>query len=114
MKQPLPSQEARAPVGTAYGASKAAMELLTRSWATEFGGSGVRVNGVSPGPVHTDGTEQMLGEDVGGLGQVNVRGRVGEPDEVANVVLFLVDDRSSYVNGTVVVVNGGERSSLHG
>jgi NAD(P)-dependent dehydrogenase (short-subunit alcohol dehydrogenase family) len=103
-----------APVGTAYGASKAAMELLTRSWATEFGGSGVRVNGVSPGPVHTDGTEQMLGENVEALGQVNVRGRVGEPDEVANVVLFLVDDRSSYVNGTVVVVNGGERSSLLG
>lgn len=103
-----------APVGTAYGASKAAMELLTRSWATEFGAGGVRVNGVSPGPVRTDGTEQMLGENVEVLGQANVRGRVGEPDEVANVVLFLVDDRSSYINGAVVVANGGERSSLPG
>ena len=103
-----------APVGTAYGASKAAVELLTRSWATEFGADGVRVNGVSPGPVRTDGTEQMLGENVEVLGQANVRGRAGEPDEVADVVLFLIDDRSSYVNGAVVVANGGERSSLPG
>ncbi|MFI5952201.1 SDR family NAD(P)-dependent oxidoreductase [Cryptosporangium sp. NPDC051539] len=97
-----------APIGAAYGASKAAVELLTRSWATEFGAAGVRVNGVSPGPVHTSGTEAMLGL----LGQVNVRNRVGEPDEIAEVVLFLVDDRSSYINGTVVVANGGERSAL--
>ncbi|MFG3559077.1 SDR family NAD(P)-dependent oxidoreductase [Micromonospora sp. NPDC047557] len=103
-----------APIGGAYGASKAAVEILTRSWATEFGASGVRVNGVSPGPVRTAGTEQMLGENVEMLGQVNIRGRVGEPDEIAEVVLFLVDDRSSYVNGTVVLANGGERSSLPG
>ncbi|MGW4465435.1 SDR family NAD(P)-dependent oxidoreductase [Micromonospora sp. NPDC004704] len=103
-----------APVGAAYGASKAAVELLTRSWATEFGASGVRVNGVSPGPVRTAGTEQMLGENIEVLGQVNIRGRVGEPDEIADVVLFLVDGRSSYLNGTVVVANGGERSSLPG
>ncbi|MEO3927642.1 SDR family oxidoreductase [Micromonosporaceae bacterium B7E4] len=99
---------------TAYGASKAAVELLTRSWATEFGASGVRVNGVSPGPVRTAGTEQMLGENVEVLGQANIRGRVGEPDEVADVGLFLIDGRSSYINGTVVVANGGERSPLPG
>ncbi|WP_432839944.1 SDR family NAD(P)-dependent oxidoreductase [Dactylosporangium sp. CA-092794] len=103
-----------APIGTAYGASKAAVELLTRSWATEFGAGGVRVNGVSPGPVRTAGTEQMLGGNVELLGQANLRGRVGEPDEIADVVLFLVDDRSSYINGTVVLANGGERASLPG
>jgi NAD(P)-dependent dehydrogenase (short-subunit alcohol dehydrogenase family) len=101
-----------APIGAAYGASKAAVELLTRSWATEFGAAGVRVNGVSPGPVRTAGTEEMLGENIGVLGQANLRGRVGEPDEIADVVLFLVDDRSSYINGTVVIANGGERSAL--
>ncbi|GIF25526.1 NAD(P)-dependent dehydrogenase (short-subunit alcohol dehydrogenase family) [Actinoplanes tereljensis] len=90
------------------------MELLTRSWATEFGAAGVRVNGVSPGPVRTAGTEQMLGENVEVLGQANIRGQVGEPEEIAEVVLFLVDDRSSYINGTVVVANGGERSALPG
>ena len=103
-----------APVGAAYGASKAAVELLTRSWATEFGAAGVRVNGVSPGPVRTDGTEQMLGEHIVMLDRANIRGRVGEPDEIADVVLFLVDDRSSYLNGTVVLANGGELSSMPG
>jgi len=103
-----------APIGTAYGASKAAVELLTRSWATEFGGRGVRVNGVSPGPVRTDGTEQMLGGNADVLGQANVRGRVGEPEEIADVVLFLVSQRSSYLNGSVVLANGGERSALPG
>jgi len=103
-----------APVGAAYGASKAAVELLTRSWATEFGAAGVRVNGVSPGPVRTDGTEQMLGEHIAMLDRANIRGRVGEPDEIADVVLFLVDDRSSYLNGTVVLANGGELSSMPG
>jgi NAD(P)-dependent dehydrogenase (short-subunit alcohol dehydrogenase family) len=103
-----------APIGAAYGASKAAVELLTRSWATEFGASGVRVNGVSPGPVRTAGTEQMLGDNVEALGQANIRGRVGEPEEIADVVLFLIDERSSYLNGSVVLANGGERSSLPG
>jgi NAD(P)-dependent dehydrogenase (short-subunit alcohol dehydrogenase family) len=100
------------PVGTAYGASKAAVELLTRSWATEFGADGVRVNGVSPGPVRTDGIEQIMGDNVDVLGKINVRGRIAEPQEIAEIVLFLVDPRSSYVNGTNVVANGGERSAL--
>jgi NAD(P)-dependent dehydrogenase (short-subunit alcohol dehydrogenase family) len=103
-----------APIGAAYGASKAAVELLTRSWATEFGASGVRVNGVSPGPVRTAGAEQILGENIEALGHANIRGQIGEPDEIAEVVLFLVDDRSSYINGTVVLANGGERSSMPG
>ncbi|NMO88416.1 SDR family NAD(P)-dependent oxidoreductase [Actinomycetospora sp. TBRC 11914] len=97
------------PVGTAYGASKAALELLTRSWALEFGGAGVRVNAVSPGPVRTLGTTTMLGDDVGVLGQVTLRGRAAEPEEIAGVVAFLVGEHSSYVNGSVVVANGGER-----
>jgi NAD(P)-dependent dehydrogenase (short-subunit alcohol dehydrogenase family) len=56
----------------------------------------------------------MLGANVEVLGQTNIRGRVGEPDEIAEVVGFLIDDRSSYINGTVVLANGGERSSLPG
>ncbi|WP_328649336.1 SDR family oxidoreductase [Amycolatopsis sp. NBC_00348] len=101
-----------APIGGAYGASKAAVELLTRSWATEFGGRGVRVNGVSPGPVRTAGTTAMLGGNVDVLGRANLRERIGEPEEIARVVRFLVDSDSSYINGTVVVANGGEPSGL--
>ncbi|MFG1925046.1 SDR family NAD(P)-dependent oxidoreductase [Cryptosporangium sp. NPDC048952] len=102
-----------APVGAVYGASKAALELLTKSWATEFGASGVRVNGVSPGPTRTDGTERMIGDNLDAFAQqINVRGRIGDPDEIADVVVFLAGERSSYINGTVVVAHGGERSLL--
>lgn len=101
-----------APLGTAYGASKAAIELLTRSWATEFGARGVRVNGVSPGPVRTSGTNALFGANIDAVGQVNLRARIGEPEEIARIVQFLVDDDSSYINGTVVVANGGEPSAM--
>jgi NAD(P)-dependent dehydrogenase (short-subunit alcohol dehydrogenase family) len=101
-----------APVGTAYGASKAAVELLTHSWATEFGPRGVRVNAVSPGPVRTAGTTRMLGDDVDVLGRGTVRGVVGEPDEIAAVVAFLAGPESSYVNGSVFVADGGALSAM--
>ncbi|WP_249998321.1 SDR family NAD(P)-dependent oxidoreductase [Actinoplanes sp. M2I2] len=103
-----------APVGAAYGASKAALETLTRYWATEFGGAGIRVNGVSSGPVRTPGTAPLLAAVGDAMDQVTARGRIGDPEEIADVVLFLVGERSSYVNGTVVGVHGGERSLLPG
>ena len=101
-----------APIGGAYGASKAALELLTRSWATEFAARGVRVNAVSPGPTRTAGTQQMLGDHVEMLGRGNLRGTVGEPDEIAAVVAFLTTPASSYVNGSVFVVDGGALSTM--
>jgi NAD(P)-dependent dehydrogenase (short-subunit alcohol dehydrogenase family) len=103
-----------APVGAAYGASKAAVETLTRYWATEFGAAGVRVNGVASGPVRTPGTAPLLAAHADVMDQVTARGRIGDPEEIAEVVLFLVEDRSSYVNGTVVAVHGGEKSLLPG
>ncbi|WP_433618658.1 SDR family NAD(P)-dependent oxidoreductase [Dactylosporangium sp. CA-139114] len=103
-----------APVGAAYGASKAALETLTRYWATEFGGAGIRVNGIASGPVRTPGTQPLLAAHPDAMNQVNARGRIGEPEEIADVVLFLVQERSSYVNGAVVSVHGGERSLLPG
>jgi len=100
------------PIGAAYGASKAALELLTRSWATEFAASGVRVNAVSPGPVRTAGTESMLGEHIEMLGRGNLRGTVGEPEEIAQVVAFLASPASSYVNGSVFLADGGALSAM--
>jgi len=101
-----------APIGGAYGASKAAVELLTRSWATEFAARGVRVNAVSPGPTRTTGTETMLGEHVEMLGRGTLRGTVGEPEEIAAVVGFLASPESSYVNGAVFVADGGALSTM--
>jgi NAD(P)-dependent dehydrogenase (short-subunit alcohol dehydrogenase family) len=101
-----------APVGAIYGATKAALETLTRYWATEFGGSGIRVNGVAPGVVRTPGMEQALGGPVEVMNRMTARGRIGDAEEIADVVLFLVGNHSSYVNGTVVTVHGGESSQL--
>jgi len=100
------------PVGAAYGASKAAVELMTRSWATEFAAQGVRVNAVSPGPTRTAGTEAMLGEHIEMLGRGNLRGTVGEPEEIAQVVGFLASPASSYVNGAIILADGGALSAM--
>ncbi|MER6442266.1 SDR family oxidoreductase [Streptomyces sp. NPDC001185] len=101
-----------APIGAAYGASKAGVEVLTRYWAAEFGASGVRVNTVSPGPVHTEGVQAMLGEHIAALDATNARGRAGAPAEIAEIVSFLAGPASSYVNGAVLFADGGERSTL--
>jgi NAD(P)-dependent dehydrogenase (short-subunit alcohol dehydrogenase family) len=101
-----------APIGAVYGASKAALDMLTRNWATEFGPHGVRVNAVSPAAIRTDGTELMFGGNMDAFDSVTLRGRAGEPVEIAEAVLFLVEDRSSYINGAVLAAHGGERSLL--
>lgn len=103
-----------APVGAVYGASKAALELLTRYWATEFGAAGIRVNGVASGPVRTLGTESLLAATGDAMASTTARGRIGDPAEIAEVVLFLVTAGSSFVNGTIVGAHGGERSLLPG
>lgn len=101
-----------APIGAAYGASKAGVEILTRYWATEFGGSGLRVNTVSPGPVVTEGLSAALGDQISVLDQASARGRAGEPSEIADIVAFLAGPASSYINGAIIFADGGETSRL--
>lgn len=101
-----------APIGAAYGASKAGAEILTRYWATEFGPAGVRVNTVSPGPVRTEGTRAMFGESIAALDATNARGRAGDPAEIAEIVSFLAGPASSYINGAILFADGGELSTL--
>lgn len=93
--------------GAAYGASKAALELLTRVWADEFGAQGVRVNAVAPGGVHTPGTKEMGDEALQVMGRTAVLGRVAEPEEIAEAVLFLASSRAGYITGAVLEVLGG-------
>lgn len=90
----------------AYGSSKAAVELLTRAWAAEFGPSGVRVNAVSPGPTRTEGTAAM-GESLGHLAGTTPLQRVGTPDEVAAGIIFLASDTASLIHGATLPIDGG-------
>ncbi len=90
-----------------YGASKAALELLTKLWADEFGALGVRVNAVAPGPTQTLGTQAFESELIDGLGRTTALGRTAEADEIANAVTFVASPAASYVNGTVLTVGGG-------
>jgi NAD(P)-dependent dehydrogenase (short-subunit alcohol dehydrogenase family) len=92
-----------------YGSSKAALMLLTRAWAAEFGPAGVRVNAVSPGPTRTEGTEPMGGQlDV--LASAGPAGRPAAPAEIANAIGFLASDDASFVHGAVLDVDGGRNA----
>jgi NAD(P)-dependent dehydrogenase (short-subunit alcohol dehydrogenase family) len=89
-----------------YGSSKAALVLLTKSWAAEFGPAGVRVNAVSPGPTRTEGTIPM-GDSLDQLATAGPAGRVGQPEEIAAAIAFLAADQSSFIHGAVLPVDGG-------
>jgi NAD(P)-dependent dehydrogenase (short-subunit alcohol dehydrogenase family) len=89
-----------------YGSSKAAINLLTKVWTAEYGPSGVRVNAVSPGPTHTEGTEAM-GEGLERLAAEAPAGRPATADEIAEAIVFLATDRSSFVQGAKLAVDGG-------
>jgi NAD(P)-dependent dehydrogenase (short-subunit alcohol dehydrogenase family) len=91
-----------------YGASKAALELLTRVWADEFGPQGVRVNAVSSGPVHTPGTAVMGEDNLQAWARTTVLGRPAEPDEIAGAVTFLVSPHAGYITGAILDVDGGQ------
>jgi NAD(P)-dependent dehydrogenase (short-subunit alcohol dehydrogenase family) len=89
-----------------YGSSKAAMNLLTKTWTAEYGPRGVRVNAVSPGPTRTEGTDAM-GEGLERLAAQGPAGRPATADEIAEAIVFLATDRSSFVYGANLAVDGG-------
>jgi NAD(P)-dependent dehydrogenase (short-subunit alcohol dehydrogenase family) len=89
-----------------YGSSKAALVLLTKSWAAEYGPAGVRVNTVSPGPTRTEGTAGM-GEALDQLAAAAPSGRPGLPEEIASAIVYLASDEASFVQGALLPVDGG-------
>jgi NAD(P)-dependent dehydrogenase (short-subunit alcohol dehydrogenase family) len=99
------------PQQTVYGASKAALLHLTRSAAADFGPHGVRVNAVCPGVIRTEMTEQVWRdrrpEDVAQILRSIPLGHPGAPEEVASVVVWLLGDGASYVNGQAINICGG-------
>jgi len=91
-----------------YAATKAAVESMVRSMSKELAGRGVRVNAVAPGPVDTDlfnaGKTEEAKQRMAGFSPFN---RIGRPEEIAQVVRFLLSDDSSWVAGQVIQPNGG-------
>jgi len=92
--------------GFSNGSSKAALVLLTKSWAAEYGPAGVRVNAVTPGPTRTEGTAGM-GEALDQLASAAPSGRPGLPEEIAAAITYLASDAASFVQGAVLPVDGG-------
>jgi NAD(P)-dependent dehydrogenase (short-subunit alcohol dehydrogenase family) len=89
-----------------YASSKAAINLLTKAWAAEYGPKGVRVNTVSPGPTRTEGTE-VMGEGLEQLAAQAPAGRPASAEEVAEAIVFLATDRASFIHGAKLAVDGG-------
>ena len=89
---------------------KGAIGLLTKAWAAEYGPSGVRVNAVSPGPTRTEGTGAM-GDALEQLATQAPAGRPATADEIAEAIVFLATDRSSFIHGAKLAVDGG-RSAI--
>jgi NAD(P)-dependent dehydrogenase (short-subunit alcohol dehydrogenase family) len=91
--------------GAAYGATKASLAAMTRAWAVEYSASGVRVNAIAPGPVYTP---TPSGPDfITALGETTPMHRASQPEEIAEVIAFLVSPRASYITGATVAADGG-------
>ena len=96
-----------------YSATKAAVRSFARTWTTDLKDRHIRVNAVSPGSIDTPGLNDLLASSETGQQRLKMisnnvpLGRLGTPDEIANAVLFLASDDSSYVTGTELFVDGG-------
>ena len=92
---------------TNYIATKAGVVGMTRVWARELGGSNIRVNAVAPGMVMTEMLLSMPADALEALKQKPPLKRMGTPEEVANLYLFLASDEASYISGEVIRIDGG-------
>lgn len=92
----------------AYAATKAAIDLLTKTAAKEVGAKGIRVNGVSPGVIETDMSSALGDQGKAAIeAQTPLEKRLGQPEEVAHVVAFLASPQASWVTGQSPELAGG-------
>jgi NAD(P)-dependent dehydrogenase (short-subunit alcohol dehydrogenase family) len=91
-----------------YAASKGGVHSLAKALARELGPDGIRVNAIAPGLIDTDIFQGKLTEDMRRQIVAGIPlGRVGQPQDVAELAVFLASDAASYITGTVIDINGG-------
>jgi len=97
------------PGGLLYSFTKAGLLMMTRSWAQEFGPHNIRVNAIAPGLIQTDFSEFFWKDET--RRERYEKGsplqRIGQPEEIAGMALYLASDEASFVTGQVLVVDGG-------
>jgi 3-oxoacyl-[acyl-carrier protein] reductase len=99
------------PNSVIYSSSKAAVDTMTRALALELAPKKIRVNAVAPGATETEGTKTMglTMETAKAMGMVMPMGRMGQPDDIARVAVFLASDQSSWLTGERITASGGQR-----
>jgi NAD(P)-dependent dehydrogenase (short-subunit alcohol dehydrogenase family) len=97
------------PGGLLYSFTKAALIMMTRSWAQEFGPHGIRVNALAPGLIQTDFSEYFWKDEARrrAIETLQPIRRLGQPDDVAGLALYLASDEAAFVTGQVFVIDGG-------
>jgi NAD(P)-dependent dehydrogenase (short-subunit alcohol dehydrogenase family) len=96
-----------------YVAAKAGVAALTRALAIDHGPNGVRVNCVAPGPIRTPLMRRnRTPDEIAAMGGLALEGRIGEPEEIAEAILWLAGEGSSYVMGQTLAVDGGVASLI--
>jgi glucose 1-dehydrogenase len=98
---------------THYAASKAAINMMTRSLAEQLAPLGIRVNAIAPGSIDVRRGAAALEPLPANMGTYIPLGRVGRPSEMADIAVFLASDRASYVTGSVLVADGGLTLRMH-
>ncbi|WP_314454785.1 SDR family oxidoreductase [uncultured Microbacterium sp.] len=107
------TQDMGLPTFGVYAAAKAGLRSLVRTWMNELRDRHIRVNAISPGTTHTEVFEKDMGKEEGEAYLKRVveeipSGRVGQPEDIGNAVVFLASDEASFINGAELTVDGGQ------
>jgi 3-oxoacyl-[acyl-carrier protein] reductase len=91
-----------------YGLAKVGMNGLTQQLAHELGGMGIRINAIAPGPIDTEATRKVVGTAADDLVRALALKRIGQPDDLVGMCLFLLSDEASWITGQIFNVDGGQ------